>query len=145
MWHDQGKWVTCRQYPNLSFQYNLFAPIKSYILIHTPLQSDIWCKRYEQFLEFQNNVTHRNMSSVLSSAYNSKSILATSDSFPLIMSHIISAAFLNNINSIRNFPLLFCCCIYRAKARANISDLYRPYAYPTPIKSDLIKINEKKE
>ena len=87
MWHDQGKWVTCRQYSILSFQYNLLAHIKSYILIHTPLQSDIWSKRYEQFFEFQNNVKQRNMSSVL--AYNSKSILATSDSFPLIMSHIL--------------------------------------------------------
>ena len=80
MWHDQGKWVTCRQYSILSFQYNLLAHIKSYILIHTLLQSDIWFNRYEQFFEFQNIVKHRNMSSVL--AYNSKSILATSDSFP---------------------------------------------------------------
>ena len=86
LWRDQGKWVTCRQYSILSFQYNLPAHIKSYILIHTPLQSDIWFKRYEQFFEFQNNVKHRNMSSVL--AYNSKWILATSDSFLLIMSHM---------------------------------------------------------
>ena len=86
MWHDQGKWVTCRQYSILSSQYNLLANIKSYIWIHTPLQSDIWFKRYEQFFEFQNNVKHRNMSSV--QAYNSKSILATSDSFSLIMSHM---------------------------------------------------------
>ena len=43
-------------------------------------------KRHEQFFEFQNNVKHRNMSSDL--AYNSKSILATSDSVPLIMSHM---------------------------------------------------------
>ena len=56
-------------------------------MIHTPLQSDIWFKRYEQFFEFQNNVKHRNMTSVL--GYNSKSILATSDSFLLIMSHIV--------------------------------------------------------
>ena len=69
MWYDQGKWVTCRQYLFLSFQYNLLSHIKSYILIHTPLQSDIWFERYEQFFEFQNNVKHRTMSSVL--AYNS--------------------------------------------------------------------------
>ena len=71
---------------NFEFQYNLLAHIKFYILIHTPLQSDIWFKRYEQFFVFQNNVKHGNMSSVL--AYNSKSILATSESFLLIMSHI---------------------------------------------------------
>ena len=64
---------------NFEFQYNLLAHIKSYILIHTPLQSDIWFKRYEQFFVFQNDVKHRIMSSVL--AYNSKLILATSDSW----------------------------------------------------------------
>ena len=41
MWHDQEKLVTFRQYSILTFQYNLLANCKSYILIHTPLQSDI--------------------------------------------------------------------------------------------------------
>ena len=81
MWHDQGKWVTCRQYSILSFQYNLLAHIKSYILIHTLLQSDIWFNRYEQFFKFQNIVKHRNMSSVL--AYNSKSICSDIRLIPL--------------------------------------------------------------
>ena len=69
-----------------NIQYNLLAHIKSYILIHTPWQSDIWFKRYEQFFEFQNSVKHGNMSSVL--VYHSKSILATFDSFPLFMSQL---------------------------------------------------------
>ena len=86
MWYDQGKWVTCRQCSILSFQYNLLVHLKSYIFIQTPLQSEIWFRRYEQIFKFLNNVKHKNLSPHL--AYNSKSILATSDSFPLIMSQI---------------------------------------------------------
>ena len=58
MWHDQGKWVTCRQCSILSFQYNLLVHLRSYILIQTPLQSEIWFQRYEQIFEFLNNVKH---------------------------------------------------------------------------------------
>ena len=86
MWHDQGKWVTCRQCSILSFQYNLLVHLKSYMLIQTPLKSEIWFQRSEQIFEFLNNVKHRNLSPLV--AYNSKSILATSDSFPLIVSHM---------------------------------------------------------
>ena len=59
---------------------------------HYNLTSGSWFKRYEQFFEFQNIVKDRNMSSVL--AYNSKSTLATSNSFPLIMSHIKMSRFI---------------------------------------------------
>ena len=58
MWHDQGKWVTCRQCSILSFQYNLLIHLKSYMLIQTPLQSEIWFQRNEQIFEFLNNVKH---------------------------------------------------------------------------------------
>ena len=88
MWHDQVKWFTCRKYSILSFQYDLLVHFKSYILIQTTLQYNIRFKRYDQFFEFLNNVKHRSLSPLL--AYNSKSILATSDSFPLIMSHILT-------------------------------------------------------
>ena len=51
MWHDQGNESI------LSFNI-IIAYIKSYILIHTPFESDIWFKRYEQFSEYQNSVKH---------------------------------------------------------------------------------------
>ena len=33
MWHDQGEWVTCRQYSILIFQHKSLAHLKCYILI----------------------------------------------------------------------------------------------------------------
>ena len=51
-----------------------------------PSQWDIWLQRYEYFFKFKNNVKHKNLSPLL--ACNSKSIFPTSNSFPLIMSHI---------------------------------------------------------
>ena len=44
MWHDQGEWVTCRQYSILKSQYNLqsLVHLKCYILIQIPSQSNIW-------------------------------------------------------------------------------------------------------
>ena len=70
----------------LIFQYRSLVHLKYYILIQTPSQSDIWLQSYEQFFEFKSNVKHKNLSPLL--ACNSKSIFPTSDSFPLIMSHI---------------------------------------------------------
>ena len=43
-------------------------------------------QRYEQFFKLKNNVKQKNLSPLL--ACNSKSIFPTSDSFPLIMSHL---------------------------------------------------------
>ena len=86
MWHDQEEWATCRQLSILIFQYKSLVHLKCYILIQIPSQSDIWFQRYEQFFNFKNNVKHKNSSPRL--ACNSKSIFPTSDSFPLIMSHI---------------------------------------------------------
>ena len=91
MWHDQEKWVACRKYSIFSFQYDLLVHFKYYILIQTPLQSNIRFKRYDQFFEFLNYVKHRNFSPLL--AYNSKSILAISDSFRLIVSHLSNNIF----------------------------------------------------
>ena len=80
------EWVTCRQYSILIFQYKSLVHLNCYILIQTPSQSDIWLQRYEQFFKFKNNAKHKNLSPLL--ACNSKSIFPTSDSFPLIKSHI---------------------------------------------------------
>ena len=70
------------------FNINHLVHLKCYILIKTPSQSDILLQRYEYFFEFKNNVKHKNLSPLL--ACNSKSIFLTSDSFPLIMSHMRS-------------------------------------------------------
>ena len=86
LWHDQGKWVTCRQFSIFSFQYKSLVHVKCYILIQIPFQSDTWFQRYGQLFNFKNNVKHKNLSPVL--AYNSKSIFRTSDSLLLIMSHL---------------------------------------------------------
>ena len=71
---------------NFDFQYKSLVHLKCYILIQIPSQSDIWFRRYEQFLNFKNSVKHKNLSPLL--ACNSKSVFPTSDSFPLIMSQI---------------------------------------------------------
>ena len=86
MLHDQGEWVTCWQYSILIFLYKSLVQWKCYILIQIQSKLDIWLQRYEQFFEVQNNTKHKNLSPLL--ACNSKSIFPTSDSFPLIMSHI---------------------------------------------------------
>ena len=61
MWHDQGEWVTCRQYSILIFQYESLVHLNCHILIQTPSQLDIWLWRYEQFYEFQNNVKQKKL------------------------------------------------------------------------------------
>ena len=53
MWHDQGEWVTCRQYLIFNFWYESLVHLKCYILIQTPSQLDIVVQRYEQFFEDQ--------------------------------------------------------------------------------------------
>ena len=82
MSHDQREWVRCRQYSLLIFQFKSLVHSECFTLI----QSDICLLRYDQFFEVQNNINHRHFSPIL--AYNSESIFPTSDSFPLIMSHI---------------------------------------------------------
>ena len=79
MWHDQGEWVTCRQFQILIFQYKSLVHLKCYIFILISLQFDIWFWRYEQFFNFKNNVKHKKSSPLL--ACISKSIFPTSDSF----------------------------------------------------------------
>ena len=96
MWHDQGKWVACRQCSILSFQYNLLH-IKSNIFIQTPLLSEIWFQRYEQIFE---QCKTKEFVTVL--AYNTISILETSDSFPCFCSLKIRFAVF--------IVVITCCC-----------------------------------
>ena len=67
----------------MSFQYDLLIHLKSYILIQNPITIYHWFQRYEKYFEF---LKHWNLSPLF--AYNSKSILATTDSFLLIMLHL---------------------------------------------------------
>ena len=85
MWHDQGKLVTCRQYSIWVFN-KIYLPISNPTFWSIPISIRHLVLKIWQFFEFNTNVKHSNMSSVL--AYNSKSILAPTDSFTLIMSHI---------------------------------------------------------
>ena len=75
MWHNQGEWVTCRQYSILIFQFKSLVHFPCYILMQTPSQSDIWLQKCDQFFAVQNNVKHKNLLSIL--ACNSKSIFLT--------------------------------------------------------------------
>ena len=79
---------------NFDFSIQITCPFKCYILIQSSSQSDIWLQRYEQFFKFKNNVKHKNLSPL--SGCNSKSIFPTSNSFPLIMSHIFLIRVGNN-------------------------------------------------
>ena len=56
-------------------------------LIKTPLESGVWLKRYNNYLNFLINVKHKIRHLFL--AFNSRSILETSDSFSSIVSHIV--------------------------------------------------------
>jgi len=56
-------------------------------LIQTPSLLVVWFQRYNNSCNFKNNEKHKNFLPLL--PCNSKSIFPTSDSFPLIMSHIV--------------------------------------------------------
>ena len=60
---------------------------KGIILMHTPLQLDNWLQSYEGFVNAKSNIKQRNLSTVFANI--SKTTSPTSDSFPLIVSHII--------------------------------------------------------
>ena len=54
LWHDQEKWVTCQRFSILSFLTHPLVSWKCYVLVQTPLESDIelWaiyqdCKQYK--------------------------------------------------------------------------------------------------
>ena len=81
VWHDQGKWVTCRKL-QLLFSYTTFS--KFFITIHYNWMSG---KSYDTFINAKNNIKQRNLNTTFF-ANISKTISPTSDSFPLIMSHI---------------------------------------------------------
>ena len=81
------------------FNINYLSIKHATFLIPIPSQSDIWLRGYEQFFHFRNSVKHKNLSPLL--ACNSTSIFPTSDSFPLIMSHIGNSKYTHNVARIQ--------------------------------------------
>ena len=55
--------------------------------MQTPLQLDIWLQSYEGFVNAKNNIKQGNLNTVFANI--SKTTLPTSDSFLLIMSHMM--------------------------------------------------------
>ena len=88
MWHDQGKWVTCRKCPIPVFLGHFLITPKCFILIQTLLQLDIWLQSYEELVNAKNNIKQRNLTTVFANI--SKSISPTSDSCLLIVSHMLT-------------------------------------------------------
>ncbi len=87
MWGNQAKWVwTCR-YHIFSFLVGLILHLKSYILLKTPLKSDIPFQSYDPLKACQNNRKQKHLFPLFGSI--SRSIFANSDSFCLIIPHII--------------------------------------------------------
>ena len=70
-----------------------------FILMQTPLQSNIWWKSYEEFVIAKNNIKHCS-NTILTNI--SKTIWPTSDSFLLIMSHMKTVPMLFMVNSSAN-------------------------------------------
>ena len=92
-WTSCSNWVKCdlikgneSHVDKFSFEFStqLISALKCYLLIQTPNQTS-GCKDI-QFFDFSNKRTQENLSPF--SVCNSKSILVTSDSFPLIQSQI---------------------------------------------------------
>ena len=88
IWHDQGKWVTCRKF-QFQFSYTTFSKLQN---------TSFWCKphynwisgyrvSYEGFDTAKSNITQRNLNTVFANI--SRTTSPTSDSFLLIMSHYL--------------------------------------------------------
>ena len=68
--------------------------------MQAPLKLDIWLQSYEQFIKAENNIKQKNLNSFFANI--SKTLSATSDSFPLIMSQM--------------------CLLYRFKGQGGVKD-----------------------
>ena len=87
LWHDQGKWVTCRKF-HFYFLTPLYHNFKVLHFDANPITIGyIWLQSCEGFINnAKNNIKQRNLNTVFANI--SKKTSPTSDSFLLIMSHI---------------------------------------------------------
>ena len=69
------------------FLHHFLITSKCFILMLTPLQLDNWLQSYEELVNAKNNIKQRNLNTVFANI--SKSIFPISDSFLLIMSHMM--------------------------------------------------------
>ena len=80
MWHDQGKF---------SILILITGTKECYILMQTPLELNIWLQSCETFINSQNNMKQTNLDSFFTNISIVSIVLSvTSDSFPLIISHV---------------------------------------------------------
>ncbi len=84
---DQAKWVLCRALSNFSFVTHLWKHSKSFVLLKTPSESNLYFQRYKQFCPAENNKIQTEFHTII--GYISKSIFSTYDSYRLITSHIL--------------------------------------------------------
>ena len=70
-----------------SFFAQFSKPQYCFILMQTLLTLDIWLQSYEEFVTLKNNIRQKNLKTVFDNISNA--ISPTSDSFILIMSHVI--------------------------------------------------------
>ena len=60
LWHDQGKWVTCRKISKIpSLLLYFLITSKYFMLMQTPSQLDTWLQSYEEFVHAKNNINKR--------------------------------------------------------------------------------------
>ena len=86
------------------FLHHFLKTSKCFIVIQTPLQLDIWLQSYEGFDNVKNIMKQRNMNNVFANI--SKTTSPTSDSFHLIMSHIVNFPLpTNQLNKIQVLPI----------------------------------------
>ena len=78
------------------FLHHLIITSNCFILMQTPLQSDIWLQSYEGFVNAKNNVKQRNLNTIFANISITTS--PTSDSFLLIMSHMIISTRSHNLS-----------------------------------------------
>ena len=83
---DQAKWVWTRKKWNLGFHLQYMHKFQSYIMLKLKLKLDLWIQRYSYFSDAQNIKIQRKLNAIIGSIY--KTIIASSDSFCLITSHI---------------------------------------------------------
>ena len=93
MWCDQAKWVWSRKFKFFVFWYFLFRYNLSFNLVKPPWKLSNWFSINSILSDCKNNEKQRKLSALF--GYIFKLILASSDSFCLIASHLYIFPFIN--------------------------------------------------